>query len=155
MIDKLTIKNETAALDRKDRGFYDSLTEDEVKKFSPYLMLRYSASVTGSADMQAWYLRATNERVNVNFFDVSTTKHKKLQWLLCTTASPDAGIQTHYWLAGKKAESNSKTLKFLATMYPGLKDDELKLLASTNSKQDIRDLARKHGWDEKRIKADL
>ena len=32
MSDKLTIKSETAALDRKDRAFYDNLTEEERKK---------------------------------------------------------------------------------------------------------------------------
>ena len=49
MSDKLSIKSETAALDRKDQGFYDSLTDEEKKKFSPYLMLRYSACVDGNA----------------------------------------------------------------------------------------------------------
>ena len=73
MADKLNIQTEMRAYDLKDRDFYDSLTEDEVKKFSPYLMLRYGASVEGSAEMQAWYLMATNERVNVNFFDVNNS----------------------------------------------------------------------------------
>ncbi len=91
--DKLSVKNETAALDRKDVSFYDSLSDEEKKKFSPYLMMRYSASVDGSSDLQAWYLMATNERVNKNFFDISTSHHKKFQWLLCTTVSPGLGTQ--------------------------------------------------------------
>jgi len=156
MSDKLNIQTEMRAYDLKDRDFYDSLTEDEVKKFSPYLMLRYGASVEGSAEMQAWYLMATNERVNVNFFDVNTTKHKKLQWLMCTAASPGMGVKRHYWLATKKDKSvNSKTVKFLATLYPEMKTDELELLASINSTADIKDLARQHGWTDKRIKDEL
>lgn len=153
--DKLSIKSETAALDRKDKNFYDSLTDEEKKKFSPYLMLRYSASVDASPDMQAWYLMVTNERVNKHFFEVSTTQHKKLQWLMCTTVSPGLGGQRHYWLGTKKSEKDNKAIRFLTELYPTAKPDEIELLAELNSKQDLKDLARELGWDEKRIKAEL
>ena len=155
MSDKLTIKSETAALDRKDRSFYDSLDNEEKKKFSPYLMLRYSACVEGNADLQAWYLMATNERVNKNFFDISTSQHKKLQWLMCTTASPNMGNQRHYWLGSKKSDKDNRAIKFLTSLYPELKSDDIELLAELNSKEDLRNLARQHGWDDKRIKSDL
>ena len=155
MSDKLTVKSETAALDRKDRNFYDSLSEEERKKFSPYLMLRYSASVDGPSDLQEWYLRATNERVNVNFFDISTSQHKKLQWLMCTTVSPDMGNQRHYWITTKKKNSDNKTIKFLSSIFPDLRNDELDLLAKINTKEDIKQLAKQYGYDDKRIKTDL
>ena len=58
-----------AQLDMKNREFYDELTDEERKKFSTYLMMKYSANVEGSSDLQAWYLMASNERVNINFFD--------------------------------------------------------------------------------------
>lgn len=150
--DPLYIGNEMAAFDRKDRAYYDKFTDEERKKFSTYLMLRYGASVAGSADLQAYYLMATNERVNKNFFDLN--KHPKLQWLTCTTVSPGMGRQHHYWQAAKKKESgNSKIVKFLEEMFPQLKDDEISLLAEINDRRDIEDLARKHGWDDKSIKA--
>jgi len=155
MSDKLTVKSETAALDRKDRNFYDDLTEEERKKFSPYLMLRYSASVDGPSELQEWYLRATNERVNVNFFDISTSQHKKLQWLMCTTVSPDMGNQRHYWITTKKKNSDNKTIKFLSSIFPELRNDELELLSKINSKEEIKQLAKQHGYDDKRIKTDL
>jgi hypothetical protein len=153
--EKLSIKSETAALDRKDRSFYDSLSDEEKKKFSPYLMLRYSACVEGNPDMQAWYLMATNERVNKNFFDISTSQHKKLQWLMCTTVSPDLGNQKHYWLPTKKTEKDNRAIKFLTEIYPAAKTEEIELLAKLNNKEDLRNLARDHGWDERRIKSDL
>lgn len=153
--DKLSIKSETAALDRKDRDFYDSLTEEEKKKFSPYLMLRYSACVEGTSDMQAWYLMATNERVNKNFFEISTSQHKKLQWLMCTTVSPALGNQRHYWLPAKKAEKDNKAIKFLTALYPELKPDDIELLAELNGKDDLKDMARQYGWDDRKIKAEL
>ena len=45
-MDKLSINNEMAQLDTKNRAFYDELNEEERKKFSTYLMLRYAASHT-------------------------------------------------------------------------------------------------------------
>ena len=143
-----------AQLDTKNRAFYDELNEEERKKFATYLMLRYAASVEGEPDIQEWYLRVTNERVNANFFDLS--KHPKLQWLLCTTVSPDMGRQRHYWQASKKKEgSNSKALKFLTKLYPHLRTDELELLAELNDAKELKALAKTMGMSDSEIKKDL
>ena len=153
-MDKLSINNEMAQLDTKNRAFYDELNEEERKKFSTYLMLRYAASVEGGPDIQEWYLRVTNERINANFFDLG--KHPKLQWLLCTTVSPDMGRQRHYWQASKKKEgSNSKALKFLTKLYPHLRTDELELLAELNDAKELKALAKTMGMSDSDIKKDL
>lgn len=152
MSDKLNIGYEMAQFDAKNKNFFDELTPEEQKKFSPYLMIRWGSSVDGSPDMQAYYLMSTNEKLNKNFFDISTSQHKKLQWLLATTVSPGLGKQRHNWLAPKKRESNSKATKFFKELYPHLKDDDIELLGKLNSKDDIKKLARQHGWDDKRIK---
>ncbi len=149
----LYIGNEMSAFDRKDRRYYDKFTDEERKQFSTYLMLRYGASIEGSVDFQSYYLLATNENVNKYFFDLN--KHPKLQWLLCTTVSPNMGKQKHYWQGAKKKENNNKAVKFLTALYPQLKDDEIKLLAELNDKRDLTDMARKLGWDDKRIKSEL
>lgn len=153
--DKLSIKSEMTAFDRKNRGFYDSLDDQEKKKFSPFLMIRYGATVTGNADMQAYYLMSTNERLNKNFFDVNTAQHKKLQWLLATTVSPGLGNQYHQWIASKKKENNNKAAKFFREQYPHLKEDDIKLLTDINDKDDLKRMAKELGWDDKRIKSDL
>lgn len=154
--DKLNIGYEMAQFDAKNRHFYDELSEEQQKKFSPFLMIRWGATVEGSAELQAYYLVSCNERLNTHFFDVSTAQHKKLQWLLATTVSPDMGKQYHKWLAAKKREgNNNKAEKFLAAIYPSLKSDEIKLLAQLNDKDDLRNLAREHGWTDERIKSDL
>ena len=154
MTDKLGINNEMAQLDTKNRAFYDELDEEERKKFSTYLMMKYSANVEGSSDLQAWYLLASNERVNINFFDLS--KHPKLQWLSCTSVSPGMGKQRHNWLNGKKKEgSNTKTVKFLTKIYPTLKTDEIELLAQLNSDKEIKELAKNLGMSDSEIKKEL
>ena len=153
MSSSLEIKYEMQAFDRKDRAYYDNFTDEDRKKFSTYLMLKYGANVSGSGDMQAYYLMATNERVNKNFFDLG--KHPKLQWLSCTTVSPAMGNQFHYWLKGKKKEGDNKSQKFLAKLYPTMKSDEIELMAKINDKRDIADMARNLGLDDKSIKAEL
>ena len=151
--DPLYIGNEMAAYDRKDRAYYDKFTDEQRKSFSTYLMLKYGANVSGSADMQAYYLMATNERVNKHFFEIN--RHTKLQWLTCTTVSPQMGNQFHYWLKAKKKEGDNKSQKFLAKLFPNMKSDEINLLARINDKRDLADMARKLGYDDKSIKSEL
>jgi len=153
MTDKLNIGYEMAMFDTKNRHFFDDLTEEERKKFSPFLMIRWGATVEGSSDLQAYYLVSTNERLNKNFFDINTTQHKKFQWLLASTVSPGMGKQSHKWLAAKRKEgNNNKAEKFLREIYPSAKADEIALMAQLNDKNDLKQLAREHGWDDKRIK---
>jgi len=135
-VDKLSINNEMAVFDRKDRTFYDSLTVDERKKFSNFLMIRYGSSVQGSRDLQEFYLISTNERLNKHFFTIN--RHPKLQWLCATTVSPGMGTQRHTWIAPKKREPGAGNIKKqLSELFPHLKDDELEVLAEINTKKDI------------------
>jgi hypothetical protein len=154
-MDKLSINNEMAQLDIKNRAFYDELTDDEKKKFATYLMLRYAASVEGDDTLQEWYLRATNDKVNQNFFDLG--KHPKLQWLLCTSVSPGMGRQRHYWQASKKKEgtNNSKSVKFLSRINPHLRQDDIELLAEINTVADLKKLAKDMGISDQDIKKEL
>ena len=153
MTDKLNIAYEMARFDAKDRNFFDDLTAEEQKKFSPYLMIRWGASVEGSSDLQAYYLLSTNEKLNMNFFDISTAQHKKLQWLMATTVSPGMGKQYHKWLAAKKKDTtNNKAEKFLTEVYPHYKADEIALLASISTKDELKQLAKSFGYDDKKIK---
>ena len=51
-MDKLSINNEMAVFDRKDRDFYDSLTDEERKKFIKFLIISYGSRVLGSRDLK-------------------------------------------------------------------------------------------------------
>ena len=135
-MDKLSIQNEMAVFDKKDRKFYDSLTDEEKKKFSNFLMIRYGSSVQGSADLQHFYLVSCNERSNKHFFAIN--KHPKLQWLCATTVSPNMGTMRHTWIAPKKKEPGASAYrKQLAELYPHLKDDEIDVMSKINTKKDI------------------
>lgn len=135
-MDKLTISNEMKCFDQKDRDFYNSLTDEERKKFSNYLMIRWGSSVQGSSDLQEFYLISCNERLNKHFFAIS--KHPKLQWLCATSVSPGMGTQRHQWISPKKKESGkSNTKKQLAELFPNMKEDEIEVMDNINTKKDI------------------
>ena len=128
-MDKLSIANEMTQFDRKNRKFYDELTDEERKKFSNYLMIRWGSSVQGSTELQQYYLLSCNENLNKHFFDLA--KHPELQWLSATTVSPGMGNFRHDWIKQKKRDStDNKTVKFLRHFYPDYRVDELELLAS-------------------------
>jgi hypothetical protein len=154
MSDKLNIANEMRAFDSKDRQFYRELTDEERKKFSTFLMIRWGSAVQGSAELQQYYLLACNENLNKHFFELS--RHPELQWLMATTVSPGMGTFRHDWIKQKKREgSNNRAVKFLRQIYPHYSEDELELLAQINDAADLKQLAREHGWDDKRIKSEL
>ena len=138
-----------AQFDKKNREFYDNLTPEEKKKFSNFLMIRYGSSVTGSADLQHFYLVATNERLNKHFFAIN--RHPKLQWLCATSVSPDMGTMRHNWIAPKKKEAGSTSIKKqLLEMYPNMKDDEIELMSKLNTKKDIDSYLKLAGQDVKK-----
>ena len=143
-MDKLSIQNEMTQFDRKHRGFYDELTDEERKKFSNYLMIRWGSAVQGSRELQEFYVIATNQRLNRHFFAVN--RHPRLQWLLSTTVSPGLGTQRHVWIAPRKKESGATSMRRqLAEIYPHLRDDEVELMSRINDKKDIDAYLKKLG----------
>lgn len=136
-----------AQFDLKNRQFYDELTDEERKKFSNYLMIRWGSCVQGSRDLQEFYLISTNERLNKRFFDIN--RHPRLQWLTATTVSPGMGTHRHQWIAPRKKEAGASAIrKQLAELYPHLKDDELDLLAKITTKKDIDAYLKELGRDK-------
>ena len=148
-MDPLSINNEMAQFDRKNREFYDSLTPEQKKKFSNFLMIRYGSSVQGSQDLQEFYLIATNEQLNKHFFAIN--RHPKLQWLCATAVSPGLGTQRHQWIAPKKKEAGVTGIrKQLAELVPHLKDDEVELMSQLNTKKDIDAYLKQLGQEVKK-----
>ena len=150
MSDKLSIANEMKMFDHKVRTFYDELTDDERKKFAPFLMIRWGSTVEGSRDLQEFYVISTNERLNKNFFNISSSKHRKLQWLMATTVSPGMGSLRHNWIAPKKKEAGAGSMKKqLAELFPHYKSDEIDVMAAITAKKELDQYIRAHGRDNK------
>ena len=87
-----------SAIDKKNYGWYDNLSDDQKKKFVPFMLMHWASSVSGSKDIQAYYVYGFNEIANRYFFNEYVQKHPKLQWLMLCAASPGVGKQYHYWV---------------------------------------------------------
>ena len=147
---KLDIKRELNAVDQKNYDFYENLTDEEKKAFSPYILMRYTASVQGDRDIQEWFIERTNECVNKNHWDLSKN-HKELLWKLFAATGAGVNCYHPYLAAGKKGKTN-KIEKLLAELYPAMKLEDIKLMASMMDKSDKEELFDKMGFDKKQRK---
>jgi len=96
-----------AAMDKKDYGYYDKLTEEQQKKFVPYMMTHWMSAIKANAGLSSYYLMNTDHTANKHLFNEYVQKHPKLQWLMLCAASPGLGKQFHQWiphLSGKIAQ---------------------------------------------------
>jgi hypothetical protein len=148
---KLDIKRELNAVDQKNYNFYDKLTDEEKKAFSPYILMRYTANVQmPDRDIQEWYLEMTNEMVNKNHWDLSKN-HKALLWKLFAATGTGVNCYHPYLAAGKKEKAN-KIEKLLVDIYPAMKMSDIKLMASMMTKKDKEELFDNMGFDKKQRK---
>jgi len=100
--------------------------------------------------LQEFYVISTNERLNKNFFNISSSKHRKLQWLMATTVSPGMGSLRHNWIAPKKKEAGAGSIKKqLAELFPHYKADEIDVMAAITTKKELDQYIRAHGRDNK------
>lgn len=144
MSDKLNIFNEMRQLDSKNRKFYEELTDEEKKKFSNYLMIRWGATVQGETDLEQYYILSANATVNRHFFDVN--RHPKLQWLMATAVSPGIGNQKHgYPKFQPKKTTDNQIKKELARLYPTAKPDDIEVYSKLIDKKKLRELLQQHG----------
>ena len=143
----IALKDVMAAIDKKDRGFYNRLTDEQKKAFSAWMMMRYASSVQGRNS--AHYLFMVNELVNKNFSDVN--KHPELQWLLLS-ACGSGKVEFHPYVKPPNAKKKKdKISEFVYSIYPRLKRDELELFLTLNSKEDLKGLAEANGYSDKDI----
>lgn len=87
-----------AALDKKDYEFFDRLTTEQQKGFSPFMLIHWLSAVSGISDLQRYYVQNTDYAANKHMFHETIIKHNKLQWLVLCTVSPNMGKQFHKWI---------------------------------------------------------
>ena len=160
MSDKLNINNEMRQLDIKNKQFYDELNDEERKKFSTFLLLRWGSAVQASNargisndEMASYYVQVMNQRVNKHFW--SLNKHPKLQWLLLTTVSPGVGTHKHEWMAFKGKQAKNKRAQLLVHLFPHLKNADAEILSDVLSDDELAAMLKDQGWTDQDIKKQL
>jgi len=153
MSEKVELKEKLQAVDENIRELWDAMDADNQKalKNEFFILNRYiSSAKTGNREVQEHFVLTVNEYFNKNWNLLQ--KHPKLLWLLLCMCSYDKKTQFfHEWIGHKRKGTGGKKVKFLEELYPNKKKDEIELLAEISSDKDIKDLARKYGYDEATI----
>jgi hypothetical protein len=127
-----------AALDKKDYGYIDKLTEEQQKKFVPYMMTHWMSAIKGANDIQGYYLMSTEYHANKYLFNEVVQKHPKLQWQMLCASSPGLGKQFHQWIphlsskiAQLKETPKTKEINdYYSKVYPKVNPDDIKELSN-------------------------
>ena len=144
--EKLDIKRQLKAVDTRDHNFYTNLSDDEKKECTPYVLMRFTANVSGDRELQEWFVETTNEYVNKHHWTLSKD-HKNLLWKLMASTGIGQPLFHQYLASGKKAKAQ-KIEKLLAEIYPSYKMEDIQVMASLMSKADIDELFDKMGFDK-------
>ena len=94
----LDIKSMMRAVDSRDKTWYDRLSDDDKKLYSPYMTMKWSASVEDYRDFgpesnrtaKEWYIEVINEKVNKNVIKILTEKLVKWtgeRWIISLSKS--------------------------------------------------------------------
>jgi hypothetical protein len=150
MAAKLDIGREISAVNSRNYDFYKNLTEEEKKSFSPYLLMRYISNPQTDDETYEWTIERVNTLVNINHWTLSKG-HKALLWQLFASCGTGFNLKYQYLKAPGKEKAN-KIEKLLEELYPAMKMDEIKLLASMMDKKDKEELFDKMGFDKKQRK---
>lgn len=139
------------AIDKKDRGFYNRLTDEQKSAFSAWMMMRYCSSVQGRD--AAGYIYLTNELINrFHKKEYEVTKHPELMWLLFTCVGHGKKNFHPFIKPPNSKKKVDKAFDFIYNLYPHMKAEDINNLIDINTKEELKELAESHGYDDKTIK---
>jgi hypothetical protein len=147
------------AVNRKDRDWWERLSDAQRKNFGAWLYSRYMSIVRhNNPDMHRYYVLSANKTLNIDFSRL-IKNHRKLIYLLMTTMPNEFTRADHQYIPPlKKNKTDKKTnnkMRILSELNPSSKDADIETLASVMSDAEFEELLISHGWESKKIKAEL
>jgi len=153
--EKLQLNEILSSIDYKDGGKWRSLSDEQQKflKRDLYILNRYISSVnTNDTALQARFVLAVNEYYNKQWNALQA--HPELLWrTLCMCPPTSNKTYSHEWIGFKKKGKKNPAIEFLSNIYPTMKMDEIELLVKLRSIDELKQLAKDYGYDNKQIKA--
>lgn len=138
------------AIDTRNKKFYESLSDEEKKGFSAWLVQRYlSSAESASNEVIEHYLIMTNDLVNINFSDI---KDPEMTWKLMSIVGIGKSVKHPYVAPGKGRKKKSNAFRqWLQDQYPHLNDDEIDIWYSTFDKKQALDILEQYQVKNKDI----
>jgi hypothetical protein len=135
-----------AAIDKKDYGYYDRLTDEQKKKIVPFMLTHWMSAIKGSEGLSRYYVMSTNEYANKYLFAEFVQRHPKLQWMMLCSASPGLGKQFHQWIP----HIRDKVIKYKeAATLKEIKDYYTKIYPKADS-ESIGEVSKAYVTEQKR-----
>jgi len=141
----LNLADVLSAIDYRKKDYYEKLTVDQKKEFIPYVIMRYISSSNANSEH---YILMVNDIVNANFNALS--KHPGLQWKLLTLCGLNKK-QYRPWIAPPKGLKKNKLEQEIIKLKPLIKDSDLDLLLTINTKEDFKHFFKDNGYGDKEI----
>lgn len=141
----LDIKAMMRAVDTRDKNWFQNLSNDDKKLYSPYMTLKWTASVDHKdRAVQEFYIEEANSNINKHLWTLSKN-HKGLLWKLSAMCG-STFVLFHKWIYPKKKTGSTKSkMKELQDLYPNAKQADLDVLNATMSTKDFTALKKEHG----------
>lgn len=138
-------KDVIPALDRRDKHFYSTLTDEQKKDISIWILTRWMSSTVRDADLQ---LSNVNSICNIHTNTLS--KHKELQWMLLAV-SGTGRPERHVWVAPPRGMKKNKIEELILEYFPGYRDYELDLFRQINDRHSLSQFLKDNGLEDKTI----
>lgn len=131
------------ALDKKDYHWYENLTEEQKKKFVPFMLLQWMSTVASNKSMISnYYVLSTELNANLHMFNERVQHHPELQWLMLCSISPGLGKQFHQWIPNisakigdfKVAAKQKDVQDYFEKVYKNADKDDIKKVSAEFTK---------------------
>ena len=142
----LNIADVLSALDKRDIMYYNTLSENDKKELSEWVLMRFMSSATTNSD---YHLLMINDMVNVNFNVVN--KYPDLAWRLLSLCGSGERVY-HPWITPPKRRQLNKLEEALMAMNPSWKSDEVRLFVKINSLEELKHYFAEHAYPDDEIK---
>jgi hypothetical protein len=145
---KLDLATTLTAIDKKDYSYYDNLSDDMKKLYTPFVLMRFISSATNSGGLHEFHIQMINDYVNTDFWSIS--KYPDFQHMLlclCGTGTK----QYHKWIPSKN-ERKEKWIDLIKESNPNINKDEINILRKIYTNDDIFNLAIRSGKSDKEAK---
>lgn len=143
---KLDVFEVLNAIDRRDMTFFDRLSEEERKGFSPYVVLRWLSSVNGP--MAEHYLVLANELVNIDFQALKDYPDL-IYRLMAACGAGRKQNRTGCWVKPpQRGKSPARLQAFLETQHPLASTQEIDMLLNLHTLETFEDLVYQTGCSD-------
>lgn len=147
---KLDIKDVLKNIDNKNYDYWSTLTDDQKKEFSLFMVMRY-LSTGKTNELTGYFTIATNEYANI--MGNQLNHHPDLQWkLLCCCGLGQTVEHSYIKPPSYGRKKQDKLGRLLLSIYPDLNDMEIDMLKDKFDDRTFQQFLRDLGQTDEEIK---